>query len=302
MSDDPAEAAFRTEYPFRSNFLDLGGHRYHYVDEGTGETLLFVHGNPTWSFAWRNLIKDLAEDCRCVAIDHIGCGFSDKPQDYPYRLERHIDNLSALVERLDLRDVTLVAHDWGGAIGVGVVERAPERFSRLVLMNTAAFRSKAIPWRIAACRIPALGPLAVRGFNAFAGAATFMAVEKPLPPAVKSGYLKPYATWADRIATLRFVEDIPLSPAHPSYATLEAIEAGLPRLASKPMLLIWGMRDWCFTPAFLAEFERRFPAAETLRIDDAGHYVFEDAPEPVVERLRRFLAGHPVRERFRTGS
>lgn len=294
MIGDPSDAAFRDEYPFRSNFVDLSGNRYHYVDEGTGEPLLFVHGNPTWSFAWRNLIKDLSKDYRCLAVDHVGCGFSDKPQDYPYRLANHVENLSALIERLDLRNVTLVAHDWGGAIGVGAVERMPERFSRLVLMNTAAFRSKAIPWRIAACRIPVFGAVAVRGFNAFAGAATFMAVEKPLPSAVKAGYVKPYGTWADRIATLRFVEDIPLSPSHPSYPALEAIENGLSSLRGKPMLLIWGMRDWCFTPAFLAEFERRFPEAETLRIDDAGHYVFEDAPERIIERLRRFLSERPI--------
>jgi len=294
VSVDPAEAAFRAEYPFGSNFLDLDGHRYHYVDAGEGDPLLFVHGNPTWSFAWRNLIKDLSRDYRCLAVDHIGCGFSDKPQDYSYRLATHVENLATFVERLDLKRVTLVAHDWGGAIGVGAVERHPERFSRLVLMDTAAFRSKAIPWRIAACRIPLFGPLAVRGFNAFAGAATFMAVEKPLTPAVKAGYLRPYGNWADRVATLRFVEDIPLGPSHPSYSTLEGIENGLASLRGKPMLLVWGMRDWCFTPAFLAEFERRFPDAEMLRLEDAGHYLFEDAPEKIIGRLRRFLADHPA--------
>lgn len=294
MSVEAAEAAFRAEYPFRSHFLDHDGLRYHYLDEGAGEPLLFVHGNPTWSFAWRNLVKDLSRDYRCIAVDHIGCGLSDKPRDYPYRLATHVENLSRLVERLDLRNATLVAHDWGGAIGLGAVERHPDRFARLVLMNTAAFRSKAIPWRIAACRVPFLGSLAVRGFNAFAGAATFMAVEKPLHPAVKAGYLRPYDSWADRVAVLRFVQDIPLDPTHPSYATLMGIEEGLPALAEKPMLLVWGMKDWCFTPAFLAQFERRFPRAETLRIEDAGHYVFEDAPERIIPRLREFLASHPA--------
>lgn len=289
-----AVTAFEREYPFASHSLDLDGLRYHYIDEGEGSPLLFVHGNPTWSFAWRNLVTDLSRNHRCIAVDHIGCGFSDKPQDYAYQLVNHVRNLETLIERLDLREITLVAHDWGGAIGMGAATRHPDRFSRLVLMNTAAFRSQAIPWRIAACRIPLFGTLAVRGFNAFAGAATFMAVEKPLPLEVKAGYLKPYDSWANRIATLRFVEDIPLSPSHPSYATLAAIEEALPTLADKPMLLVWGMKDWCFTPAFLEEFERRFPNAESLRIADAGHYVFEDAWQRIVPRMREFLGTHAI--------
>ncbi|MGC1275832.1 MAG: alpha/beta fold hydrolase [Planctomycetaceae bacterium] len=284
------DAAFRSEYPFVSQHLELDGLRYHYVDEGSGDPLLFVHGNPTWSFAWRNLVKDLARDHRCLAVDHIGCGLSDKPQNYPYRLATHIDNLVTLVDRLDLREATLVAHDWGGAIGAGTVLKRPDRFSRLVLMNTAAFRSQRIPFRISVCRIPLLGAIAVRGFNAFAGAATFMAVTKPLSRTIKDGYLRPYRSWADRVAVLRFVQDIPLSPSHPSYATLVEIDQGLSSLADKPMLLVWGMRDWCFTPAFLEEFERRFPQAETVRLDDAGHYVFEDADERLRTALRAFLA------------
>ena len=200
----------------------------------------------------------------------------------------HIDNLVTQIDRLDLRNVTLVAHDWGGAIGTGAVLKRPDRFSRLVLMNTAAFRSQAIPWRIAACRIPLLGPLVVRGLNGFAGPATFMTVEKPLPPAVKAGYLEPYDSWRNRIAVLRFVQDIPLSPSHPSYETLCEIERGLPTLADKPLLLLWGMKDWCFTPAFLAEFERRFPQAKTIQFADAGHYVFEDARDEVIAAVRSF--------------
>jgi haloalkane dehalogenase len=282
---------FEDEYPFRSNFLDLDGVRYHFVDEGQGPALLFVHGNPTWSFAWRNLIKDLAPDFRCIAVDHVGCGFSDKPQDFPYRLERHTQNLVRFVKTLDLRNVTLLAHDWGGAIGMGAAAALPERFSRFVLFNTAAFRSKQIPLRISVCRIPVFGALAIRGLNAFARAALSMAVchHDRMTPAVRAGFLAPYDSWANRIATLRFVQDIPLAPSHPSYAALVQLEESLPQFRRSPMLFVWGERDWCFTTTFLDEFIERFPQAAVFRIPDAGHYVFEDAHERIVPRMREFL-------------
>jgi pimeloyl-ACP methyl ester carboxylesterase len=294
VQSPPSRTGFEEEYPFESREFRLDGLRYHYVDEGAGSgpTLLFVHGNPTWSFAFRNLLKGLSPHYRVVAVDHIGCGFSDKPQDYPYRLAQHIANLERFVVGLDLRDVTLVAHDWGGAIGMGTAARLPDRFSRFVLFNTAAFRSRKMPLRIAVCRIPMLGSIGVRGLNLFARAALRMAVARPerLTPAVRRGYLAPYGSWRDRVAVLRFVQDIPLSPTHPSYGTLLSIEESLPRFRDRPMLLVWGEQDWCFTTEFLDEFQRRFPAAETLRLPDAGHYVFEDAPEPILARIQDFLA------------
>ncbi len=290
----PARTGFEQEYPFESHEFRLDGLRYHYVDEGSGPTLLFVHGNPTWSFAFRNLIKALSPSYRVLAVDHIGCGFSDKPQNYPYRLAQHVANLERFVTELDLRDITLFAHDWGGAIGMGVATRLPERFSRFVLFNTAAFRSQRIPLRIAVCRIPGLGAIGVRGLNLFSRAALRMAVARPdrLTPAVRRGYLAPYGNWHDRVAVLRFVEDIPLSPTHPSYDTLVAIEEGLPKLRDRPILFVWGERDWCFTTEFLDEFLRRFPNAEALRLPDAGHYVFEDAVEPIRARVQEFLTRH----------
>ena len=289
-------AEFSQEYPFASHVLDLDGVRYHYVDEGQGEPLLLVHGNPTWSFAWRRLIRDLSKEYRVLAVDHVGCGFSEKPQEYPYRLAQHVANLQQLVETLDLRNVTLLAHDWGGAIGLGAAGRMPERFSRFVLFNTAAFRSTRIPWRIAVCRWPIVGPFAVRGLNAFAKAALWMAVTKrPLmTPLIKRGYLTPYDSWANRVAVLRFVEDIPLKPSHPSYETLVEIENGLAQFDRSPMLLVWGLKDWCFTPEFLKEFQRRFPQAETVAYDNAGHYVFEDAAEEIPSAIRAFLSRHPL--------
>lgn len=294
----------REEYPFESHFLEIDGHRYHYVDEGAGETLLFVHGNPTWSFAWRHFLKDLSADYRVIAVDHLGCGFSDKPHAYEYRLEQHIANLCRAISLLNLQKITLVAHDWGGAIGMGAATRMPERFSRFVLCNTAAFRSQRIPLRIAVCRIPLLGPLAVRGLNLFARAAIRMAVShhERMTPAVRSGFLAPYGNWHDRIAVLRFVQDIPLSPRHPSYKTLEAVEENLHQFQKSPMLLVWGDRDWCFTLEFLDEFRRRFPQAEVFRVADAGHYVFEDAFERIIPRLRNFLAEHALSPGFRGDS
>lgn len=290
----PNRTGFAGEYPFESHFVLLDGLRYHYIDEGEGETLLMVHGNPTWSFAWRNLIKDLSNDYRVLAVDHMGCGFSDKPQKYPYVFERHIDNLRRFVETLRLDRITLFAHDWGGAIGMGTAVRLPGRFSRFVLFNTAAFRSRQIPLRIAVCRIPLLGAMGVRGLNLFARAALRMAVEKHerMTPAVKAGFLAPYNNWHNRIATLRFVQDIPLRESHPSYATLLAVEKGLVQFQNSPMLLVWGERDWCFTMDYLKEFQQRFPQSETLSIADAGHYVFEDASERIIPRVRKFLETH----------
>lgn len=291
-------AAFADEYPFASHFLDLDGLRYHYVDEGHGEPLLMVHGNPTWSFAWRKLIGDLRSDYRTLAVDHIGCGFSDKPHDYPYVLRQHINNLCRFIEDRELRNITLLGHDWGGCIGMGAAVRLPDRFSRFVLFNTAAFRSQRIPFRIAICRIPILGAIGVRGLNLFSRAALRMAVvdRQRMTPAIKAGYLAPYDSWANRVAVHRFVQDIPLRPSHPSYDTLLEIENGLLQFRERPMLFIWGERDWCFTTAFLEEFEQRFPQAETLRIPHAGHYVFEDAPELIIPRVREFLSKHPLGE------
>jgi haloalkane dehalogenase len=295
----PHAGDWRLHYPFASHYasLDTAGNasaRMHYLDEGSGRAVLMVHGNPTWSFHWRRLVAALRDGYRCIAPDHIGCGLSDKPRDYDYRLARRIDDLIALVERLDLRDVTLVAQDWGGAIGLGAAARMPERFSRFVLLNTAAFRSDRMPWRIRVCRTPVLGSLAVRGANAFVRAALSMAMEHPerLSAAEREGIAVPYDNWANRVAVQRFVEDIPMTPRHPSYATLVEVEQGLRLFADRPVQLIWGMRDWCFTPWFLDRFIEVFPRALVHRIADAGHWVIEDSPNEVIESVTRFLDVH----------
>ncbi|MCA9061373.1 MAG: alpha/beta fold hydrolase, partial [Planctomycetaceae bacterium] len=184
---------FAGQYPFDSHWFETDGQIQHYIDEGEGLPLLMVHGNPTWSFAWRRLVSSLSQTFRVIAIDHLGCGFSSTPQDRDlYVLDGHIRRLQALVTALDLNQITLFGHDWGGAIGMGCAGRLPERFRRFVLMNTGAFRSQAIPLRISVMRIPGLGVVGSRGLNLFARAAVRMAAERPLDAAARAGFLAPY--------------------------------------------------------------------------------------------------------------
>jgi len=289
---------WRALYPFESHEIILDGRRYHYLDEGAGPVLLMVHGNPTWSFYWRDLVRPLRERYRVVVPDHIGCGLSEKPspRDYSYRLAQRIGDLGALVERLNLERITLVGHDWGGPIGMGAAVAAPQRFARLVLLNTAAFRGGRCPLRIRICRTPLLGRLAVQGLNLFARAALKMAVCRRgrMTPAVRAGLLAPYDSWQHRAAIYQFVRDIPFGPRHPSYQVLSQIETGLKQFREHPVCLIWGMRDWCFTPRFLDRFLEFFPGAEVHRLADAGHYVVEDAYEQIIPLLEDFLCRHPV--------
>jgi len=285
---------------FESRYFDLDGLRCHYVDEQRPrnardrETLLMVHGNPTWSFYWRNLITAFRDRYRVIAVDHIGCGLSDKPPEaeYPFTLERRIDDLCRLIEGLDLERITLIAHDWGGAIGMGAACRLLERFDRFVFMNTAAFRSPRCPLRIRLCRLPFFGRLAIQGLNLFSLATLWMAAARRLPKEVRAGLLAPYNNWANRIAVYRFVQDIPLSPKHPSWKTLTEIEEQLPSFRTKPVCLVWGMLDWCFSPEFLKRFLQIFPDADVHRFERAHHLLVEDAPDEVIEAVDGFLRTH----------
>ena len=279
-----------------SAFLELPAGRMHYEDAGPrgAETLLCLHGNPTWSFFYRRFLEAFAGERRVVVPDHLGCGRSDKPLEWSYRLADHVANLEQLVQALDLREITLVLHDWGGAIGMGFARRHPELVARLVILNTAAFPSPRLPWRIRACRTPLIGPYAVRHWNAFAGLAPRMAVERKLSPEVRAQFLAPYDTPAHRIAIQRFVEDIPMSPAHPSWGELEETGRSLALFADRPVCIVWGEKDWCFTPAFREEWMRRFPAASVQRLENAGHWLLEYEPEQVLRFVREFLERTPL--------
>lgn len=274
-------------YPFRSNFLQLGSHNLHYVDEGTGRPILMLHGNPTWSFYYRNLIQTFSPKFRCVVPDHMGCGLSDKPQDYPYNLESHIQNTFKLIRFLDLRNITLVVHDWGGAIGFGLVTRYPELFDRIVILNTGAFSSTEIPKRIDFLK-GRFGEWLTRKFNLFAWPATWMTTEKPLSKLVKKGYLLPYDSFENRVAVAKFVQDIPMDETHPSWHTLKEIEARLPGLRH-PKLILWGGKDFCFNQHFFERWLSLYPEATARWFAGAGHYVLEDVPEETSSEIWNFI-------------
>ena len=293
--------AIRGLYPFESRYFDRDGVRMHYLDEGSGAPVVMVHGNPTWSFYYRGLVAALRDGYRCIVPDHVGCGLSDKPGDgaYEYVMERRVDDLAALLAHLGVEEnVTLVLHDWGGMIGAAWALRRPERIGRLVVLNTAAFlmpAGKRLPWRLRAIRRGPLGPILVRGLNGFARGAAWMAAVRRLPPEVRAAYTAPYDSWANRIATLRFVQDIPLGPGDRSYAAARSVDENLCRLAGVPVLICWGERDFVFDRDYLAQWRRRFPNAEAHSFADAGHYVLEDAGERVVPLVVAFLARHPAR-------
>lgn len=283
----------KKHYPFQSNFLDLDGVNYHYVDEGPSHkedapTIILVHGNPTWSFYYRNIISHLSKTFRVIAPDHIGCGLSDKPLDYNYTLEQRIKDLGTLVKFLDLKKYSMLVHDWGGAIGFGHAVDHSDQIEKIIILNTAAFRSKRIPFTIGLCKNKFFGPFIVKYFNAFCYPATFMTTEKKLSKDIKAGYLFPYQTPKTRVAISEFVQDIPMDPSHPSYQTLLNIENKLPNLKSDKLIL-WGGKDFCFNDEFFTKWREIYPEADYRYYGNAGHYVIEDEKDATLQEIDLFL-------------
>ncbi len=279
------------DYPFKSNYLNIRGGRLHYVDEGTGPVIVMVHGNPTWSYYYRHLIARFRLSHRVIAVDHMGCGLSDKPSNYPYCLAQHIENIDKLLVHLGVGRFSLIVHDWGGAIGFGCAVQRLDQIDKIALMNTAAFRSTRLPWRIRLCRLPVIGEIIVRLFNGFAWPASFMAVTKRLEAETARGYLAPYSSWHNRVAIARFVQDIPMDSGHSSYARLVEIENRLPLLRDQntPVLILWGGKDFCFNDHFYIEWQRRFPEAESHYFSNGGHYILEDKIAEILPILRNFF-------------
>ena len=295
-------------YPFKPARFDVRpGIAMSFLDEGPrdGEVVVMLHGNPSWSYYWRHLVAGLADKYRCIVPDHVGMGLSDKPDDaanaaprYDYTLQSRIDDVDALLDHLGIEGpVTLAVHDWGGMIGFGWALLDPTRVKRLVITNTASFplpAQKPMPWQIAMGRHSRLGGWLIRRFNLFARGAAAFGTKRKLPADVKQAYSGVYDGWENAIATLRFMQDIPLGAQDRAWPLLTAAEGQLPGYADRPVFIGWGLRDFVFDQHFLAGFTRALPQAQVRAFDDAGHYVLEDKHEVLVPEIRAFLDAHPL--------
>ncbi len=269
----------------------------HYLDEGPRDAppVLMLHGNPGWSFYYRKLVLALREQRRCIVPDHIGCGLSDKPAvtHYDYRLASRIADVEALLAHLDLQQpLTLVVHDWGGLIGMAWAVRHPHRVARLVIMNTAAFplpAEKRLPAALALARNSRLGAWLVLRCNAFAGAAARLGFKQPVSKEIRQAYTAPYDSPANRIATLRFVQDIPLRENDPGFDILRDTAEHLELFRNLPCLIAWGEKDFVFDEAFLRRWQQIYPAAEVHRLADCGHYVLEDGGAALINTIKQFI-------------
>ena len=292
-----AEMGLAADYPFQARFVATPHGRMHYVDVGSGPPLLCVHGNPTWSFLYRHLVRLLSDEARVIAPDLIGFGLSEKLR-HPdeYSLEGHVQDLVALVESLDLRDLTLVVHGWGGPVALGVALRFPERIRALVVMNSFAFvlphsgDGLRVPRLVRLARVPVLGEELVQGLGMLhrvvlpAG----LARGNPRRTSVLRAYRVVQASWEERAGALAFPRLLPPDAPREVLRLLEAEDRYL-RSFGGPALLLWGGRDRAFGPSVIAAWRERLPQARVIEIPDAGHLLPEDAHEEVTAYVRAFL-------------
>ena len=292
------DETFDGTFPFTPHYFDINGFQMHFVDKGSGEPIVLVHGDPSWGYLYRNFIHALSRHHRCIVPDHMGMGKSGVPQEpYPYRLQHHIANFENLLLHLDLRDITLVLHDWGGPVGLGFAIRHPERIKRLVLMNTWAFA----PWpggpfpRLLEIIRSARGEKFVLEKNGYLEPAllgTTFHIEN-LTQVVMDAYRAPFPTPESRLALLCWSRDIPVSEADPAYAEMKRIEHGLPQFLDTPTLLLWGMNDPVLSEPVLRTWQSIYPQAITYEIEDASHFLQEDAPARIVNWIEAFLEANP---------
>ncbi len=277
----------KTAYPFSSNFMDIGGHRMHYVDEGDGHPIVFVHGTPTWSFLYRHQIKALSSNYRCIAVDHIGFGLSDKPADYDYSTKHLANNLEQFLHRLNLPEFTLAVHDFGGPIGLNYAIKHPGRVASLVLFNTwmwsnagdaeidkadRLFRSRFGGWLYRRFSL-STRLLLPKGFSD----------SKNLTPDIKKHYQQPLARPEERYGTLGLARS--LMGNNEWYTELWGNRL---QIQDKPTLLIWGIEDPFFGPRKLERW-RSFFSNEALMAVDCGHFPQEEAAEGVARRMEQFV-------------
>lgn len=290
----PNDWVDRDAYPFRSRWLELPEGRLHYVDEGGDngdrEPILFVHGTPTWSFEYRHLLRALRGGRRCIAVDHLGFGLSDRPAGAAYTPEAHAERLRAFVDKLGLHRFALVVHDFGGPIALPLVLEAPGRVARLVALNTWMWSFDDDPEMMKRARMVsgALGRFLYRSLNAPLRLITPSAYadRRKLTKAIHRQYLAPFPNADGRERVLWALARALIG----SSAFYEGLWQNRRRLAAVPTLIVWGMKDTAFRPHLLARWRRGLPHAAVVELAGAGHWPHEEEPEAVIAALERFLA------------
>jgi pimeloyl-ACP methyl ester carboxylesterase len=273
-------------------FVDLpSGARVHYVDEGQGETLLFLHGNPSWSFQWRDLIRGLRGSYRCIALDYPGFGLSEAPAGFGFTPREQSLVVEEFVDRLGLRDVTLVMQDWGGPIGLGLAGRRPELVRRVVLGSTWAWQtSTSVPrGKFSVVAGGPVGEFVQMNFNGFASLGINHGIVRKLSPDVADVYLRPFRPLDHRGIAAFYPGQITAATGY-----FEEVEAGLPRIADKKALIFWALKDAGFPRGDLARFEQTFPNHKTIELPDANHFFFEDAANEMIPEIRAFVSSDPA--------
>jgi pimeloyl-ACP methyl ester carboxylesterase len=289
---------FEGTFPFEPRYQQVAEDvRLHYVEQGRGEPVLLLHGNPTWSYLYRNFIPPVAEaGFRAVAVDHMGFGRSDRPPGHRrYHLRAHVDNLLAFIRGLDLRDVTLVMQDWGGPIGLGAAVEEPDRIAHLVIMNTWVAvlpEGTRIPFHQPFLQA-GLGEILALGANLFMEAMFAGMRPDSATPLVAEAYRAPFPDYYSRVPILAFARDIPIGENHPTSRYMREIGEKAASL-HRPTLLVWGMEDRTFPPLILEGWRTLYPDAEVLELPQARHYVQEDEPEGIASRIVEFLQKNPA--------
>ncbi|MFO0416637.1 MAG: alpha/beta fold hydrolase, partial [Pseudomonadota bacterium] len=288
--------------PFQSRFVSVSGQRMHYIDEGSGPVVLCLHGNPTWSFLYRNVIRELRDSFRVIAPDFLGCGLSDRTPGVRYKAIDRINQLEEFVTALGLTKFSMVMHDWGGPLGTGFLMRRLDSIERIIYLNTTLTETESLPPIIKLAAMPVVGKALTRHTATFVRLTTSMGAYRKLTPDVVEGYMAPYATRQQREAIWDFVDDIPFDSSHPTYSQMVEIAAGLPEVARKPVKIIWGLRDPCFHREMLSKVAAHFPNAEILEIGDASHLVLDDAPQIAIPAIKEFLSRPSQSEQAPVGS
>lgn len=292
--DEPLKARTRPAwlsrelYPFEDRWLDIDGSTVHYIDEGRGPVLLLLHGNPTWSFLYRNIIRALSDSYRCIALDYPGFGLSTAKDGYGFTPREHSQVVEKLALALDLKDVTIMVQDWGGPIGLGFAGRHPERVRAVVIGNTWAWPVNGDQRfeRFSGLMGGPVGSFFIRNYNAFVNLLVPLGTARSLSGEEMRAYRAPFPSRDSRLPTAIFPREIIASREY-----LAEVEAHLPRLADKPALILWGARDQAFRERERVRFEQLFRHHRTVVLDNARHFIQEDEPERIAQEIRAF-GGH----------